>query len=376
MGSVAPDLTAEKLDAKITVKDYDGKRKNFQSFANAVNLYFDFHDAQYKDKDKRKITFILSKLTEGEAELWRRTFMQSEDYKKGEMKYADFWTKFAGAFKKENEADQALFDLHSLKQGTDESAETTITQFRNLASLAGLSLTENHRVAIDYLKNVLKPALVNKVEDRIDEPETFEEWLLQRVKSISEHSPLLKPDVVLRFVIPKFHLPAHIPACRSKFCFMLTRGAGLGDGEAPERGWGESNPLGPATREMGPGTRWDTLDFNFGDYNWRKIINLGSYLLQKLERAASLISEQFIARMELEGTLEPEDIQKWKDAVDAWDNDPSKPNPFEFTVQFPTQTAVRRELSEEESRAMNEGQDFSLSDEISPGGLIAWGLEH
>ena len=46
--------------------------------------------------------------------------------------------------------------------------------------------------------------------------------LLHRVRSISEHSPLLKPDVVLRFVVPKFHLPAHIPACRSKFCFMLT----------------------------------------------------------------------------------------------------------------------------------------------------------
>ncbi|KAJ3549559.1 hypothetical protein NMY22_g824 [Coprinellus aureogranulatus] len=110
MGSVGPDLTAEKLDAKITVKDYDGKRKNFQSFANAVNLYFDFHDAQYKDKDKRKITVMLSKLTEGEAELWQRMFMQTGEYKKGDMKYADFWTKFAEAFKKENEADQALFD--------------------------------------------------------------------------------------------------------------------------------------------------------------------------------------------------------------------------------------------------------------------------
>ncbi|KAJ3549148.1 hypothetical protein NMY22_g993 [Coprinellus aureogranulatus] len=194
MGSIAPDLTAEKLDAKINVKDYNGKRKNFQSFADAVNLYFDFHDAQYKDKDKKKITLILSKLTEGEAELWRRTFMQTEGYKKGDMKYADFWTKFAGAFKKENEADQALFDLHSLKQGTDESAETTMTEFRNLASLAGLSLTENHRVAIDYLKNVLKPALVNKVEDRIDEPETFEEW----VKTVIKHDNVSRRNQAMK----------------------------------------------------------------------------------------------------------------------------------------------------------------------------------
>ncbi|KAJ3508838.1 hypothetical protein NMY22_g16489 [Coprinellus aureogranulatus] len=100
----------------------------------------------------------------------------------------------AGAFKKENEADQALFDLHSLKQGTDESAETTITKFRNLASLAGLSLTENHRVAIDYLKNVLKPALVNKVEDRIDEPETFEEW----VKTVIKHDNVWRRNQAMK----------------------------------------------------------------------------------------------------------------------------------------------------------------------------------
>ncbi|KAJ3503018.1 hypothetical protein NMY22_g18393 [Coprinellus aureogranulatus] len=199
--------------------------------------------------------------------------------------------------------------------------------------------------------------------------------LLARVKAISPACPLLRPDVLLRFVVPKFHLPAHIPACRSKFCFMLTRGAGLGDGEAPERGWGESNPLGPATREMGPGTRRDTLDFNFGDYNWRKIINLGTSLLKKIERAVFSIAEQYIAHMEMEETLDPKEIEEWKQAVDAWDDDPTNPNPFEFTVQFPTQAAVRRELSEEESKAMDAGEDFSLSDEVSPSGLISWGLD-
>ncbi|KAF6750108.1 hypothetical protein DFP72DRAFT_772022, partial [Ephemerocybe angulata] len=76
------------------------------------------------------------------------------------------------------------------------------------------------------------------------------------------------------FLVPKFHLPAHIAACQTKYAFMLTPGAGLGDGEAPERGWGEANPLAPSTREMGPGSRRDTLDYNFGDYNWRKVVDL------------------------------------------------------------------------------------------------------
>ncbi len=58
---------------------------------------------------------------------------------------------------------------------------------------------------------------------------------------------------------------------------MLTPGAGLGDGEAPERGWGDLNPLATSTREMGPSTRRDTLDYHFGDYNWRKIVRLGEW---------------------------------------------------------------------------------------------------
>ena len=100
--------------------------------------------------------------------------------------------------------------------------------------------------------------------------------LMERLAAIDQNCVLLKPDTSVSFVVPKFHLPAHIPACRDRFAFMLTPGAGLGDGEAPERGWGESNPLGPSTREMGPGSRRDTLDAHFGDYNWRKIVKLGA----------------------------------------------------------------------------------------------------
>ncbi|TEB10416.1 hypothetical protein FA13DRAFT_1653193 [Coprinellus micaceus] len=201
--------------------------------------------------------------------------------------------------------------------------------------------------------------------------------LLDRIRKIDTTSPLLSPDCTIRFAVPKFHLPAHIPACRNKFAFMLTPGAGLGDGEAPERGWGEANPLGPATREMGPGTRRDTLDFNFGDYNWRKIIKLGSSLLKKLQTATALVSEQFITHAELEEGIKDkeEKIAEWMEALVAYEADPEKPNPYEFTVKHPTQHAVRRELADEENGAMGTGSDFSLSDAVSPSGLIAWGLD-
>ncbi|KAJ2927454.1 hypothetical protein H1R20_g9640, partial [Candolleomyces eurysporus] len=199
--------------------------------------------------------------------------------------------------------------------------------------------------------------------------------LLERILQIDPSSPLLQPDVEIRFLVPKFHLPAHIPACRNRFAFMLTPGAGLGDGEAPERGWGELNPLATSTCEMGPGTRRDTLDYHFGDYNWRKIVRLGDSLLKKIKTATSDVAEHVIAHQELEATISPEKLRSWTDAMIAWELDPTNPNPYEVAVKTPTQAAVRRQLAEEEEKALAMGVDLSLSDEVSPCSLIAMGID-
>ncbi|KAJ2935945.1 hypothetical protein H1R20_g1150, partial [Candolleomyces eurysporus] len=166
-----------------------------------------------------------------------------------------------------------------------------------------------------------------------------------------------------------------VATCRDRFAFMLTPGAGLGDGEAPERGWGDLNPLATSTREMGPGTRRDTLDYHFGDYNWRKIIRLGNSLLKKMVMATSEVAEHVIAHQELEVTLDREQLQSWMEAMVAWELDPNNPNPYEVVVKTPTQAAVRRQLAEEEERALKAGTDVSLSDEVSPCSLIAMGID-
>jgi hypothetical protein len=52
-------------------------------------------------------------------------------------------------------------------------------------------------------------------------------------------------------------------------------GVGRSDGEGIERCWAHINDLGPATREMSLGNCHDTLDDNWGSWNWRKIIGMG-----------------------------------------------------------------------------------------------------
>jgi len=82
-------------------------------------------------------------------------------------------------------------------------------------------------------------------------------------------------DVDIRFLVPKFHLPAHIEKCQQSFSFNYAKSVGRTDGEAPERGWSDLNGLSYSTREMGPGAHQDTIEDHLGDWNWKKIVGMG-----------------------------------------------------------------------------------------------------
>jgi len=99
--------------------------------------------------------------------------------------------------------------------------------------------------------------------------------LFNRMEIMPESLRLSPTIEAITYLIPKFHLPAHIKKCNLMFSFNLTRGVGRTDGEAPERGWSDINPVAQSTKEMGPGSRCDTLDDHFNDWNWKKIINFG-----------------------------------------------------------------------------------------------------
>jgi hypothetical protein len=93
-------------------------------------------------------------------------------------------------------------------------------------------------------------------------------------------------EVNIRFLVPKFHLPAHIESCHRSFSFNYACFVGRTDGEAPERGWADLNGLAHSTREMGPGSRQDTIEDHLGDWNWKKITSMGKLqLIYELTRS-------------------------------------------------------------------------------------------
>jgi hypothetical protein len=101
-------------------------------------------------------------------------------------------------------------------------------------------------------------------------------------KNLSERMKLFDSEIQFKdgekfivFLVPKFHLPAHIELCNILFSFNLTPFVGRTDGEAPERGWADANRLANSTSVSGPGTRRDALDIHFQDANWKKIVKLG-----------------------------------------------------------------------------------------------------
>lgn len=105
------------------------------------------------------------------------------------------------------------------------------------------------------------------------------QWSIKLAKRCRLYPPNVISDSGLNisYLIPKFHLPAHVPKCQIKYSFNLTPGVGRTDGEAPERGWADANAVAASTKEMGPGSRRDTLDDHFGDRNWGKITQIGTY---------------------------------------------------------------------------------------------------
>ena len=105
------------------------------------------------------------------------------------------------------------------------------------------------------------------------------QWFKKFYSRMEEEFPLSwrinTGDVDIRFLVPKFHLPAHIEKCQQSFSFNYAQFVGRTDGEAPERGWSDLNGLASSTREMGPGARQDTIEDHLGDWNWKKIIAMG-----------------------------------------------------------------------------------------------------
>ncbi|KAG1738676.1 uncharacterized protein EDB91DRAFT_1237718 [Suillus paluster] len=204
--------------------------------------------------------------------------------------------------------------------------------------------------------------------------------LWQRMSTMPLNLRLDHLAIFVRFFVPKFHLPAHVLTCQTNFSFNFSKNVGRTDGEAPEHGWSNINPMASSTKEMGPGSRRDVLDDHFGDWNWKKVVGLGRRNIRKMMEAKKEQEAHQTAFQELHKALAPETTEAWTVKVESWEenpNDLSVTNPFKSKVivlQAVTQAAICLKLTQLEAYKLQEGTDVSLHAEVSPSIFLALGI--
>ncbi|KAJ7033047.1 hypothetical protein C8F04DRAFT_958139, partial [Mycena alexandri] len=185
------------------------------------------------------------------------------------------------------------------------------------------------------------------------------------------------------FLVPKFHLPAHIEECNLRYSFNLTPNVGQTDGEAPERGWANANPLASSTAEMGPGSRRDKLN-HFNDVNHKKIIGLGGTMLKKVTNGVPVMVEMQSALREMEASLAAEalgveegPVATWTQMATNWEANADSPNPFEMVRKDDHLAKVRHDLAVEAAKRERDGiEDMdAVRDGMHVTEVIAMGLQ-
>ncbi|KAF7965909.1 hypothetical protein HWV62_40974 [Athelia sp. TMB] len=190
--------------------------------------------------------------------------------------------------------------------------------------------------------------------------------LLKRVLTLPERmrvSPTVLKSATK--VLPKFHEYNHGYSCQTQYSLNITRHAGRTNGEDPERWWSYVNPASMSTKEMGEGSREDTLDDFARSYNFRKITGFGIFYPPKIEEAIEMRATHQKAFNQFDAMFPVELTKKWNDEVIAWDTDHSSPNPYVEPAQATSIASLKLELAEEEAadaaRGILRTQDKSLS---------------
>lgn len=181
------------------------------------------------------------------------------------------------------------------------------------------------------------------------------QWAVHLLERIKRLPPLVRLHIIfsLTFVIPKLHIYGHKLRCQLNYSFHLHPGVGNTDGEGIERSHSFIGPMGTATREMGPGSRHDTLDDGWGYWNWLKLVSLRTFLRYSLTYTNSILIIAHILQKRLGVAVEEcrlqresfdvftgqqaEHVRDWKEAIVKWEATHEGNNPYNLPLdgKFP-----------------------------------------
>ncbi|KAK7434020.1 hypothetical protein VKT23_020419 [Stygiomarasmius scandens] len=177
-------------------------------------------------------------------------------------------------------------------------------------------------------------------------------------------------------LVPKFHLPAHQEKCRLNFNLNYCKRVGRTNGEGVERGWSNINALAGSTKHMGPGSRSDTLDDHFGAMNWRKRTLYSKQFYRWATENAEKLGDAVRAFQAYNQGVDEETREKWREAVEDWEEDPDgKVNPYQSTVKPTTFHKARLVLAQEEAKELEKSTRNMVATTVSESAFLVEGLE-
>jgi hypothetical protein len=158
---------------------FTGKQNESVLFMQDVYIYLKVNQYIY-DNDDKKISFILSYLTGGDAAIWKQQFIQTKieehEWDKTEEpnwgKYKDFVEALKKTFQPYNEPAEALKDMKKLRLG-DNSITEHNSRFQLLVSQTGMT---DSPALINLYRETLSWALQSLIIRSEHPPKTLEEW--------------------------------------------------------------------------------------------------------------------------------------------------------------------------------------------------------
>ncbi|KAI0691764.1 hypothetical protein BC835DRAFT_1256150, partial [Cytidiella melzeri] len=172
---------------------------------------------------------------------------------------------------------------------------------------------------------------------------------LSRVDALPPHLQFEIPENGdLRYAIPKFHFRAHKHDGHDQFSLNLMPGVGQVDGEEIERNWSRHNQVAYSTREMGPGSRHDTLEDHFGFANWQKFVDIAFAIRRKLKDAGveKVVHDKIY--IDFCEQLQHENVALWTQQVIEWEKDTKLPSPYHIPSSGVTEAEVKAQLLEDD----------------------------
>ncbi|KAF9505874.1 hypothetical protein BS47DRAFT_1306050, partial [Hydnum rufescens UP504] len=128
-----------------------------------------------------------------------------------------------------------------------------------------------------------------------------------------------------------------------------------------------------STKEMGEGSRHDTLNDIWGNTNYRKFIAMGSLLPKKLWNAIIQCEKHNEQHEIFCGVIPDMNKAEWTTMINQWENNKSKPDPYVIETIFQSQAAIRLELVAAECASLSVNEMESM--QPSPSAFISSGLD-